>query len=121
MAKKLGQGRGMGAGASVPYANPHPDPLAGVEYTDPPNLEADSAAELSALDQAFRQRRDAEERRYKHAVDASYWVGVCFHSYEDLEEFLTAIGLNRAVFRGQYLDGYQLARAIGAGPIGKRE
>ena len=85
------------------------DPLAGVEYTG--NIEADSAAELDALAQGFRQRRDAEEKRFKAATDSEYWFAVCFKDRASKDEFLKTI---KAVRLGdKYVDGHALARLLG--------
>lgn len=88
-----------------------PDPLADVEYTD--NLEHDSRAELDALAEGFRSRRDQEVLRFKDATDSAYWFAVCFRTRADKEAFLQSIGATR--LGDKYLDGHQLARVLGAG------
>lgn len=115
MARKMlgGNAAKGGRGHAIPYANPHPNPLASAEYGAEPDLEADSKAEMSALGEAFKERRKREDQRYRHAVDASYWSAICFHSREDLQSFLDAVGVGDQLFRGRYLDGYQLARVLG--------
>lgn len=90
-------------------AEPEPDPLADVDYTG--DLEADSAAELTALQQGFRDRAQRENDRFRLATDSEYWVAVCFKSREDKEAFLRAAGL--AQIGDKYLDGYAVARALG--------
>ncbi|RTE47903.1 hypothetical protein [Actinobaculum sp. 352] len=77
------------------------DPLANVEYTD--NLETDSARELSALEQSYRDRAKAEENRFRQATDSEYWIAVCFPSREEKEKFLRKWDL---IDHGdKYLDG----------------
>lgn len=46
------------------------DPLANVEYTDPQDTEEDSKRELTAIQQAFRDRAKREQERYELAVDS---------------------------------------------------
>lgn len=112
MAKLGAKAKGKNARQlGVPYVNPHPDPLGDIEPTG--DLEVDSAAELSAIGEAFKARAVAEQKRYKHAVDASYYTAVCFHTTDDLVKFLSAVGMQHKAFRGRYIDGYQLAAALG--------
>lgn len=86
-----------------------PDPLANVDY--PGDLEGDARAELDALQQGFRDRAKAETDRFRLATDSEYWVAVCFKTREDKDAFLTAAGLTR--IGDKYLDGYQVAAALG--------
>lgn len=93
----------------ISKATAAPDPLAGVEYTD--NLETDSRAELDALAEGFRSRRDQEETRFKDATDSEYWFAVCFRTRDDKDAFLAAI--NATHLGDKYLDGHQLATILG--------
>lgn len=67
-----------------------PDPLADVEYTG--NIEEDAARELTALEQAYRERAANEANRFYAATDSEYWACVCFRSREEREAFMRAIG-----------------------------
>lgn len=90
-------------------AEPEPDPLAGVEYTG--DLAADSAAELDAVAQGFRDRTKREDERFRLATDSEYWFAVCFKTRADKEAFLAAARL--MPIGDKYLDGYAVARALG--------
>lgn len=85
------------------------DPLGGVEYTG--NVETDSAAELSALEEGFKQRRKDEDARFKAATDSEFWLAVCFRDREHKDAFLAAVGASR--LGDKYLDGHALARLLG--------
>lgn len=86
-----------------------PDPLAGIEYTD--DLESDSRAELDALAQGFRERRDTEAARFADATDSEYWFAVCFRTRGDKDAFLSGIQASR--IGDKYLDGHKLAKILG--------
>lgn len=86
-----------------------PDPLADVEYTD--DLATDALAELDAVQQAFRERRKGEDRRFAQATDSEYWIAVCFTDRADKEAFLKASRLTQ--LGDKYLDGYRAARILG--------
>lgn len=90
-------------------AEPEPDPLAEVDYTG--DIAEDSAHELSALEQGFKDRSKRENDRFRLATDSEYWVAVCFKSREDKEQFLRKAGLFG--IGDKYLDGYQVARTLG--------
>ena len=86
-----------------------PDPLADVEYTD--NLEADAAAELNAMQKAFKERRGVEDQRFRQATDSEFWIAACFKTREHKEAFLAAVGAAR--LGDKYIDGHALAKALG--------
>ena len=88
------------------------DPLADVEYTG--DLAADSAAELSAMGQAYRDRAQAEASRFRQATDSEFWFAVCFTSREEKETFLKEFGLDRlgGLSTDKYIDGRALTRAL---------
>jgi hypothetical protein len=113
MSFKLGSGIKLGPGIGVagrpPVGKKAPDPLADVAYTG--DLEKDSAAELTAMEEAYRGRAKAEQARFTAATDSEYWFAVCFKSREDKEAFLRATGLLR--HGDKYLDGYAAAHALG--------
>lgn len=86
-----------------------PDPLADVQYTG--NVETDTAAEIAAIDTAYRDRAKQERERFKNATDSEYWFAVCFKTRDDKEKFLTELG---AIMLGdKYIDGHQLAKQLG--------
>ena len=84
------------------------NPLAGVEYTG--DLQADSDAELDALAQGFRQRRDRDADRFRDAPDTEYWFAVCFRDRASKDAFLSAI--QAAKLGDKYIDGHALARLL---------
>lgn len=86
-----------------------PDPLASVEYTD--DLQADAAAELSALAEGYRDRARQEQKRFTRATDSEYWFAVCFRDRESKDAFLAAIKAAR--LGDKYIDGHALARLLG--------
>lgn len=103
------------AGIMDRIAPVEPDPLADVAYSG--DLETDAAAELDALDSAFRDRKRREARRFTQATDSEFWVAVCFESREQKEAFLAAFDVAR--FGDKYLDGRKVAAALGVNLEGK--
>lgn len=87
----------------------HDDPLAAVEYTG--DAEVDSKAELTELQQAFRDRKKNEARRFELATDSEYWVALCFQTRAQKETFLKALKLIQ--YGDKYLDGRLLAEKMG--------
>lgn len=85
-----------------------PDPLKDVDYTG--NLETDSAKELTALEQGFRDRAKQEQDRFRLATDSEYWVAICFTSREDKEAFLRKHNLDS--LGDKYLDGYDVDETL---------
>ena len=104
---KFAKGPIFGAGPKV--GKPAPDPLADVDYSG--DLAADSAAELTAMQAAYRQRAKTEADRFRAATDSEYWVAVCFKTREDKERFLAGAGL--LDYGDKYLDGYIAAKKLG--------
>lgn len=86
-----------------------PDPLAGYEYTG--DIEADSAAEMSAMKAGFIARAQQENKRREKATDSEYWVCMCFQSREQVEEFLRRTGWGLPT--DKYIDGQRVATALG--------
>lgn len=104
---KVGSGLGFTGGPKL--GRKAPDPLADVEYTG--DLAEDATRELSAMEDAYRDRAKAEADRFRDATDSEYWVAVCFKTREDKERFLAAAGL--LPLGDKYLDGHALARKLG--------
>ena len=103
----LGDGPDMSALLAGPQ-EPLADPLAATEYTG--DLEADSAAELTELERAYRDRAKNEAGRFKAATDSEYWVAVCFKSRAEKEKFLQDFGLDP--LGDKYLDGKKVAQRL---------
>lgn len=89
-------------------SDPTPDPLADVEYIG--NVETDSAAELTALQKAYRERAKNEADRFVETTDSEYWCCVCFENREERERFMKAI---REHPNTKYITGERLAAALG--------
>lgn len=85
-----------------------PDPLADVEYTG--DLSEDAARELTAMEQAYRERAKAEADRFRAATDSEFWFAVCFTSREEKEAFLAEFGLGG--LGDKYLDGREVTKVL---------
>ena len=92
--------KGLGKGA--------PDPLADVEYSG--DLEQDCERELSAMEQAYRDRARAEDKRFTNATDSEFWFAVCFRDRAEKDAFLAEFGVGR--LGDKYVDGALLAKAL---------
>lgn len=117
----FGKSGGFGGGTgrrgeeqTVPYANPHKDPFRKLgEVTG--DLEKDNNDEIEAISESFKgfkKRAANESKRFELAVDAAYWAGICFRSQSDCDKFFQAVGY-KSFYRGQHVDGYQLAKLLG--------
>lgn len=112
MAFDLSTAAGKGGGRKrAPIGAQTPDPLAAVEYTG--NVEEDSKAEFSALDQAYRDRAKAEADRFTAATDSEFWFAVCFKDRDEKERFLRAAGVKVRLMGDKYLSGRDLAAVLG--------
>ena len=98
-----------------PLLKPGPDPLADVEYTG--DLAADSAAELSAMEQAYRARAAGEAKRFQQATDSEYWVCVVFDDRAAKDAFLAEFAL--APLGNKYLIGSAVVKKL-RGLLGKK-
>ena len=102
-------------GAPKPARRPLPefmagkDPLAGVEYTG--DVEADVAAELGAVEAAFRAREEREATRMSNEIDSENWFAVVFETRAQKEEFLAK--LNLLDIGDKYFDGRDIADRLG--------
>lgn len=111
---KIGGGPKIGGGTSnigrkpVVLGQDDADPLKDVEYTG--DLAVDAASELTALEQAYRNRAKAEAKRFTNATDSEFWFAVCFPDREAKEAFLSEFGA--ATLGDKYLDGAALARIL---------
>lgn len=75
------------------------------------NAEADSAADLDAVQAGFRARAKDEGRRFALATDTEYWACLCFQTREQKEVFLKALKLIE--LGDKYIDGQAAARVLG--------
>lgn len=96
-------------------SDPTPDPLADVEYTG--NVEEDSARELTAYEQSYRDRAKNEANRFKAATDSEFWIAVCFASRDAKESFLDEIGLTGSKRPDKYIRADLLRNALKANPL----
>lgn len=71
-------------------------------------MEQDTIAELSTVENSFRERMKAENKRFLDMCDTEYWFCVCFTSRAQKEEFLRKIGIDTDL---KYIDGKDMARA----------
>lgn len=71
-------------------------------------LEKETLEELGDVEKSFRERMNAENKRFRDMCDTEYWFCVCFTSREQKEEFLKKIGIETDV---KYIDGKDMARA----------
>lgn len=109
----LGEPSDFGASPPRPaeiYNNPSENPLDGLESTG--NLEDDSAAEMKAIHDAMIETRRKVDRKVKHAIDGAYYMTIVWLSRDDRDAFLKAVRMDRSVYRGSFLDGYQLTRQL---------
>lgn len=83
-------------------------PLSGEEFTG--DIEVDKKTELTAIQQAFRDRAKEYKRKRLYVEDSEFWVAVCFRSREDKERFLKEHGL--AHLGDKYLNGYLVSAAL---------
>ena len=73
--------------------------------------EKDSAADLTAVQQGFRNRAKQESDRFALATDSEYWAAICFQTREQKEAFLSALKILE--FGDKYLDGQLVADRLG--------
>lgn len=73
--------------------------------------EMDSAADLDAVQQGFRNRAKAESDRFALATDSEYWACLCFQSRDQKDVFLAALKILE--FGDKYLDGQLVADRLG--------
>ena len=73
--------------------------------------EADSSADLDAVQAGFRNRAKQESKRFELATDTEYWACLCFQSREQKDRFLAALDILE--FGDKYLDGRLVAERLG--------
>jgi hypothetical protein len=95
----------------LPGKAAEPSPLADVEYTG--DTAQDQAAELTALQRGFRERREKQRLRQQQINDTTYWCSLTFQSRAQRNAFLAALGLDRMLEDDQHLDGVAVAKKLG--------
>lgn len=70
----------------------------------------DALEQLAELPNAFRERAEQEDTRFRDATDSEYWVAVCFQTRAEKEAFLAAAGIPTD---GRHIDGADLAKRMG--------
>ncbi|MDY4007503.1 MAG: hypothetical protein SOY94_01390 [Candidatus Limiplasma sp.] len=88
------------AKVTAPEAEPTTDSLEAVEK--------ETVAELTEVENSFRERMKVENKRFRDMCDTEYWFCVCFTSREQKEEFLQKIGMDTDL---KYIEGKDMARA----------
>ncbi len=85
------------------------DPLKGVPDTG--DVEADSKAEISALEQAFRDRAKEEAARFQGATDTGYYFCIVLEDRAQCDALLAGLGvLGRSDL---FVDGRDIAAKLG--------
>lgn len=74
------------------------------------SIEQDCAEELKEMENAFKDRAQAEERRKIKSTDSEYWVCLCFQTREEVEEFIRKTGWAKP--DQKYIDGRKAAKAM---------
>lgn len=92
-------------------ANPVPQYVQMPEPTG--DAQADSLADLDAVQAGFRVRAADESRRFALATDSEFWSALCFQTREQRDAFLAAIGALDLVIDARYIDGCELAKRMG--------
>ena len=68
---------------------------------------------LNEVEQAFKDRAQAEEKRVLEAVDSEYWICLVFQTRGQKDEFLKACGADMSVMGDKYIEGPDFAKLIG--------
>lgn len=72
-------------------------------------LEAECLEELGEVEQSFRERMSAENKRFRDMCDTEYWCCICFTSRAQKEEFLGSLDFDGDL---KYIEGKEFARAV---------
>ena len=98
-----------GPRAVLPIDIPAPDPLADLETSG--DIEADTDAQLGAIETGFRARMKAEAERFAGATSTDYYCALVFQNGDQLQAFLSKAGIGKPGAR--FVDGVELAAALG--------
>lgn len=90
-------------------ANPPPQYVEMPENTG--DAEADSMADLDAVQAGFRKRAADDASRKALATDTEYWACLCFQTRAQKDAFLAALDL--LSIGDKYLDGREVAKKLG--------
>lgn len=90
---------------------PEADPFRNIDYKDDHDVEKTQKQEVTALQQAFRDRAAREKTRFERATDSEFWFAVCFKTREQKEHFLTQLDVKD--LGDKYLDGEAVAKRLG--------
>lgn len=72
-------------------------------------LESECLEELGEVEQSFRERMSAENKRFRDMCDTEYWCCICFTSRAQEEEFLESLNFDGDL---KYIEGKEFARAV---------
>lgn len=72
-------------------------------------LESECLEELGEVEQSFRERMSAENKRFRDMCDTEYWCCICFTSRAQKEEFLESLEFDGDL---KYIEGKEFARAV---------
>jgi hypothetical protein len=78
-----------------------------IAYTGDP--EHDCHAELTAVHNSFKERAQAEAKRFKKATESGHWVCLCFQTQEQADAFARAV----AGKPDRFPDGVKIAKKLG--------
>ena len=100
----------MGLKPLAPLVLKAADPLKNVPATD--NLEADTEAQLGAVEKGFRERAAQEKERFEAATETSFYCCLVFDSGAQCDAWLKATGLDQGA-SDLFVDGRVLAKMMG--------
>lgn len=72
-------------------------------------FESECLEELGEVEQSFRERMSAENKRFRDMCDTEYWCCICFTSRAQKEEFLGSLDFDVDL---KYIEGKEFARAV---------
>lgn len=72
-------------------------------------FESECLEELGEVEQSFRERMSAENKRFRDMCDTEYWCCICFTSRAQKEEFLGSLDFDGDL---KYIEGKEFARAV---------
>lgn len=72
-------------------------------------LESECLEELGEVEQSFRERMSAENKRFRDMCDTEYWCCICFTSRAQKEEFLESLNFDGDL---KYIEGKEFARTV---------
>lgn len=85
-------------------------PVADVQYSD--DVEADTNAELDALQAAIIREKKERRDAFRELVDTGFWFAACFQSREQKNKFFELMGWDD-LLDSQYVNGLDMAGRLG--------